>query len=275
YVAVSSSGKIAVWEDRQEIYEAAHVAGTLNSVVYGGGKYIAVGNNGKAVISTNAETWESYEINEAYNCDLKAVAWSNSVDEYVAVGTHGKIISSKDGESWNSFVLDVDEDENGDENGFDPVMLTLNGVSYGDDTWIAVGKYGEDEGVVIKFDPTNGYWEDITYTSTGESMEYPLNDIMYDGERFIAVGDGGTVLESTNGSSWSKVNNIGTTNELNSVSRGYIDDETALYVIAGKGGTIITFTGIEDDNDNRVLQNSEITDDIDINIMGVTLKWRD
>ncbi|MGD8733122.1 MAG: hypothetical protein PVI08_01465 [Gammaproteobacteria bacterium] len=63
-----------------------------------------------------------------------------------------------------------------------------------------------------------------------------LNDVMWNGFEFLAVGDGGLIMRSEDGIAWSRVNS-GTTVNLNAIAHrglGYID-----YFVVGDQGTVI------------------------------------
>ncbi len=63
-----------------------------------------------------------------------------------------------------------------------------------------------------------------------------LNDVIWNGFEFLAVGDGGLIMRSGDGIAWSRVNS-GTTVNLNAVAHlglGYID-----YFVVGDEGTVI------------------------------------
>ncbi len=248
YMAVSSSGRIAVWNDRQTIREIIQNFGSLQSIAYGGGRYVAVGNDGRVVISSNAEQWSSFKVGNNHLC---AINWSDTVDEYIAAGSGGTIFSSTDGLNWHN------------ENPPDASSITFNGIDYGN-SWVAVGS-DEASGSGVIYRSAGDEWEPVE----GLPATPGLNDIVYDGSRYIAVGDGGTILTSPDGENW-ELEGVNTEKNLNAVDRGNIGGETDHYLIVGEDGTVITWTGVPGDQ-WEVLEHPGITHDM----RGVAVRWRD
>lgn len=71
---------------------------SLNAVTFAGGKYVAVGNGGAIVYSTNAITWTT--ATTSISQDLNAVAYDGSV--YVAMGANGVVLTSSDAITWST-----------------------------------------------------------------------------------------------------------------------------------------------------------------------------
>ena len=79
----------------------------LNSIAYGNGRFVAVGNAGSLVFSDNGDSWQ--EVNEF---DLPANSWSNMAandsGRLVAITASGWIAWSDDGADWNQVPLTGD-----------------------------------------------------------------------------------------------------------------------------------------------------------------------
>ncbi len=65
---------------------------------------------------------------------------------------------------------------------------------------------------------------------------HTLRGEVYGNGQFVALGDGGTILTSTDGASW-MMQTSGTTSTLNGVASG-----AGIFVAVGAGGTIVTST---------------------------------
>ena len=87
--------------------------------------------------------------------------------------------------------------------------LYLNGVAYGNSTFVAVGQ----SGTILT--STDG----ATWTSRTSGTSNYLYDVAFGNSTFVAVGASGTILTSTNGTSWT-TRTSGTTNALYGVSFG-------------------------------------------------------
>jgi hypothetical protein len=144
------------------------VANNLNSVTFGGGRYVAVGGQGALLISTNATDWQS--VDSGTSNELRRVVYGR--DKYVAVGDAGTILESTDASQWWPAISGSYE--------------TLNGVAYGDGDYVAVGGYG-----TILTSPDGMNW---TARNSGTAQD--LFSVVYSSNTFIAVGAHSTVLQS-------------------------------------------------------------------------------
>lgn len=254
FIAVTTSGRIVTWRDSEEIAFTGENYGTLNGVAYGGGKYIVVGNGGNVYNSLNLTGWNN--VNNS-GSDLRAAGYSGF--NFMAVGNSGTILSSDDGNSWT------------DESPADAGTVTFKGVAYGSQ-WLAIGTDSSGKAMIYSKSGETWnaleLWEGQILDENGAvvSSLTGLNDIIHDGFRYIAVGDGGTLITSTDGIQWQKLN-TGTINNLNAVDWGDITDDTNHYIIVGAGGTILTWTGAS--GEAWLLEPSGISDAINT----VAVRW--
>jgi photosystem II stability/assembly factor-like uncharacterized protein len=111
--------------------------------------------------------------------------------------------------------------------------LYYRSTSYGDGHFVAVGLTSEDDGIVIrsKNDTGSGEWESL---NTLPSIR-ALNAITNDGKRFVAVGDDGKIVYSTDLSSVPlNEANSGVTTNLKSIAYS-----GGKFVAVGDMGTVI------------------------------------
>jgi hypothetical protein len=119
FVAVGESGAVYSSTDNQQTWTSRSlptaVAGRqLNDLVFGRGRFIAVGEAGTIVYSADGVTWTSATINSANslsNIALNAVAFNNASD-FVAVGQGGTVLTSSDGITWTAQANSIPEDLN-------------------------------------------------------------------------------------------------------------------------------------------------------------------
>ncbi len=153
---------------------------TLEDVAHNGNRYVAVGQKGAIVTSSDGQNWQ-LQPPVTYQ-DIRAIAWNGSL--FVAVGaqaTNREILTSPDGINWTSRSF--------------PDYVHLFDVTWGNGQFIAVGAQGK------AFASSDG----ITWTSTGNfSLTDTFNDIEWDGSRFLLVTKSGTLYLSTDGSTWTK-----------------------------------------------------------------------
>ena len=158
--------------------------------------YIAVGNEGVVIRSTNVEDW-SLPIVTLANDTLHAVAHYNGV--WVAVGDLGDIITSTDdGLTW---TLDNQT-----------TALNLYDVAYLG-KWVIVGEKGNIW--------TREYYE-TTWTQRNVGVTDTLQSIAFINGSYVVVGARGVILSSLDLVTWTEDTRF-TSSQLNSISKGALD----------------------------------------------------
>jgi len=261
FVAVTSSDRVIVWDNREEPEGSETYSKTLNAASYGGGNYIIAGNDGLILITESAKRLinnnaDEFEVKEAGGNNLNDVAWNSDAEEYVAVGDQGTIITSSNGSEWI------------DQSPADAVY-DFKGVDYGKGHWVAVGGC-EDKASIYRSNDSESWSQEFNSSP-------PLNDLIFDGDKFIAVGNEGTILTSSDGSEWEQENiededgnSIDITDNLQAVDWGYIDELYYRYLAVGEEGTVLFWTGDSDDSWQKIehgVGNGE-TD-----LYGVAIRW--
>ena len=178
----------------------------LNSVVFAKNKFVAVGNNLKPFTSDeNGENWSGENINA--NFYINKLIYNSESDVYAGVGGTDKVYFSTDLINWTSYIAGN--------------YLQLNAIIYSSEKnlYIAVGvsTYSGIRSVIVTSSNGGLGWIERT-VSTSEG----LNSITYSRnlDKFVAVGNNGTILYSTNGIDWS-VASSGVSNDLKDVV--YVD----------------------------------------------------
>ena len=210
------------------------VPANLRRIVYGNGKFVAVGEGSTVLYSTDGENWSKTVI--PGTCNLTGIAYgagrfvalcgegfakvytSNSGQAWDAVGISGslgvgavgyengeylltgeQIWTSQDAISWH-MVAQADNVFSGNVN----YRVDGAGIAYGNGTLVAVGFLkGSQEGILYSKD--NGItWGPVTLESG-----YGLRDVAFQNGVFRAVGVTGDVLESQDGIKWSVIKNLG------------------------------------------------------------------
>lgn len=163
----------------------------LNSAVYGNGQYVAVGNSGTIIASSDGAQWTS--LTKGLNQALRGIAYGNG--KYVTVGAGG-LMYSEDGLNW-SIVTFSD--------------YYLNSVTYGNGKFVVAGQKGADGYVFSSSDGVN-WISKATATP-------PLTHVMYGNGKYIAVGRiNGDVNISNDGENWTTV--ASSTSNLSSITYG-------------------------------------------------------
>jgi hypothetical protein len=208
FIAVGDEGTLLTSSDGVKWMERE--TGTdygLNAVAYGNGTFVVVGNLGTILTSTTGKVW--VERTSPTFDDPRGVAWGNKT--FVAVGERGTVLTSADGIKW------VERDSG--------TTWDLNAVSYGNQTFVAAGEAS-----------TTLYSRDGTKWQPG-SLHDTVLGLGFGGGTFVAVGWGGRengrLFTSPDGDEW-QARVSGTIRELYGVCWG-----KNTFVAVGDRGTIL------------------------------------
>ncbi|MBI1175948.1 hypothetical protein GC207_00755 [bacterium] len=142
-------------------------------VAFADGQFIAVGDLGSIMTSTNGREW--FLENTVTTNRLLNVFYG---DRYVASGNRGTVVASPDAHEWRLASFPNDH--------------TLLAMAYGNDVYAAFDVYGNF------YHSTNALnWEtvDPPAPTTGA-------DMAFGGDQFVMVGAAGLIMTSTNGLDW-------------------------------------------------------------------------
>ena len=204
FVAVGNSGKCMTTPDGFNWMEQAAVSGDWKSVCYGNGLFVAVGSNGKCMTSLDAINWtEKAAISDNWN----SVCYGNGL--FVAVGNSGKCMTSPDGANWTERAIVSDPESS----------AIWGSVCWGKGLFVAVGRAYSQMGCAISPDGIN-WTEAVMPDRTGS--------VCYGNGLFVAVG-GDVCLTSTDGIDWIEQNATG-------YGDGIICYGAGLFVIMGSSG---------------------------------------
>lgn len=192
-----------LYGDLKAVGGRSYASGTATNYTF-----VAVGNEGTIIRSTDADTW-SLPIVSLANRTLRGVAYADGA--WIAVGDEGQIITSTDdGLTW---TLDNTT-----------TTLNLGDVGYFDGQWIIVG----DKGNVWLKDTVADAWQRY---STGITDN--LKSVAHVNNSYIAVGTRGAIASSLTGTKWSTADRF-TASKLNGVSRN-----ANIPVVVGDTGIIL------------------------------------
>jgi len=158
----------------------------LYGIAYGAGTFVAVGENGNIIASTNGVNWIATYAGTSHR--LNAVTYGGG--QFVAVGKKGRIVTSSGGLGW----------------GWQSVASLLNssthflqGVAYGNGVYVAAGQGG---GLLVSSDAVNWLAPPSPFITPGYSID--IEDLQFANGVFIAVGTAGLMATSTNGVFWTR-----------------------------------------------------------------------
>ena len=242
----------------------------INSVAFGAGRYVAVGDEGAIFSSSDGLTWSKKDSKTTGT--LHSVIYENNL--FVAVGSGNIIRTSSNGEEWavrryvgkgellssavyagGQFVIVGARgirDTNGKITGTRGVIVTsangiiwnerslpgmvpfLNSITHDGRNFVAVGY---SEAIVTSSDGTN--WS-RTHPASSSSTANHLVEVIHAAGRFIAVGRNGVVITSTDGTSWTM--SIEAPNNIEGKPKhlyGAAHKPGGNYVVVGNQGAVI------------------------------------
>lgn len=161
---------------------SAEQAPYLYDLEFHDGRFIASGQDGIILQSTDGKTWTSRFIDEREEPDwLTVVHYSERLQRWFLGGDFGRVWSSPDGLTWTSS---------------DPGMRGIEGLAEGDGQLIAAGRnwdlYATSDG---------NTWQRLTHPNM-DNPEGKFEAIHYDNGIWAAVGTAGTVIYSDDGVTW-------------------------------------------------------------------------
>jgi hypothetical protein len=205
--------------DNNIIYYASTsiVSEQLNSVTNNSGTYIAVGNNGVIVTTTDISSWTTVSTSGTTN-NLNYVYYSTM---YIVVGDSGTILTSNDAVTWNEQVI--------------LTTLSLRAVIYTGTKYIAVGDLGIIASSVDGIVWTTDFISDFNFKTIAiDTSGYNTVD------RILIAGDDGIIYQSIDdGVTWILVQNLISTTNLYNVMFDSVN--TNNFYIVGDSGTILIY----------------------------------
>ena len=192
----------------------------LNSVAFGNGLFVIVGDGGAVLTSTNGLAWEAQTLTAEGMPDLSGITFDQGLFVAVSDDANGSIWTSPDGRNWTNRGIDFG--------------VSFRGVSAAEGKFIAVGNT-----IVVS---TNGLdWEPGEVPANYLGQETLLEHIAFANGIFLAAQDsGGLVAASTNGLDW---RDITPTNGL-SLGRVTGGNDRFVAVEGNSGGVSLSTDGV-------------------------------
>lgn len=291
-VAVGDNGAVYTSSDALQWTRRPQTFNTwLRSVAFGAGTFVAVGEGGFIATSANGVSWTKRSAGTTL--DLNRVAWLTN--RFVAVGNKGLVLVSATGTSWSPLTGSGITNDLCLVAGYYPASGQLSTrILVGGDSELRLYENGvwSDQTATNKIFPApkwdfySAFWDGSTFLvggSTGlllegfqvatnsdwvwversDSLRPWLWDICRVGTTFIAVGNYGTIMTSTDGVQWTA--ELVPNGALGSVLLG-VGGHDDTFVAVGSSGTILTST-------NAVEWSIVIPQPVTNDIQGITF-WK-
>ena len=149
----------------------------INSIAYGNGKFIAVGEDGKMASSTDGKTWTSIDVSTIFGTsNINDIAYGNS--RFFAVGDDSKTAYLTDSDStWTSASA---------------TPASLRRIVYGANTFMAYGTHPSvANGVNCSFGNSSTSWSVV-----GNINNFYIWNLISTGTYLVEVGANGNVWKS-------------------------------------------------------------------------------
>jgi len=218
---VSNTGDVLAYGDiyskgmRWTAHSAAGNNDNWNSLTYGNGLFVAVGDSGDRVMtSPDGVNWTARTA-AGDDDGWQGVTYGNGL--FVAVGNGSDyVMTSPDGINWTARTAAGDDDE-------------WYGIAYGNGLFVAVGQSGDR--VMISLDGIS--WA----TSSAAGDDDSWNSLTYGNGLFVAVGNGGDhVITSSDGVNWTARSAAGDNDSWDTITYG-----NGLFVaVAESGNRVMT-----------------------------------
>jgi len=266
-VAVGDNGAVYTSSDALQWTRRPQTFNTwLRSVAFGAGTFVTVGESGFVATSANGVSWTKRS--SGTTLDLNRVAWLTN--RFVAVGNKGLVLVSTTGTTWSSLTGSGITNDLYLVAGYYPASGILSPtILVGGDSELRLFEKGawSDQTATNKVFPApkwefySAFWDgsaflvggstglllegfkyentDWVWVERSDSLRPWLWDICRIGTTFLAVGNRGTIMTSTDGVQWTT--ELVPSEALGSVLLGVGGSEDT-FVAVGSSGTILTST---------------------------------
>ena len=164
-------------------------------VAVGAGGTIAYSEPGPSGLTT------SFVVSNKFaNQDFRGVEYHDGT--FIAVGDQGSIYRSTDGETWSGVTTTS-------------VTTNLNTIHYGGDQWIAAGSASS----IISSTDDGLNWS-VVSDSSDLGVSFGINDLQYENNVWIGVGQNGRSINSINGRDWFITNIPNTSGQMKGIAYG-------------------------------------------------------
>lgn len=177
----------------------------LKAITWGGDRFVAAGQNGVAIYSSDGLNWS--ESNVGFN--VNSITWTGS--EFLAAGDKGKIASSTNGSNWDPVVNPGEENYNIIRAWRNEVYCFAHSDSWRrntDNTWSNLPQTAhaaaEYKGIMVTVSFDGSYLSSVdgknwTLRGNSPSSGYP---IVWGGGKHIGCGPNGHMHSSEDGVTW-------------------------------------------------------------------------
>jgi photosystem II stability/assembly factor-like uncharacterized protein len=214
-------------KDRRKIKFSLYNINSFNN------QLITTGSGKKIFLSEDALNWEYHQVGHPFF--ITDLAY-NLQDKYIGVGPDGKILSSADLVSW------IEEDYPPRLDGGEEQLDWLSSITFNGTFFIA---FGSNNLLRYSSGSDGSEWNDDAVITDGNIDDHFFDLAFNDSEppdRYVAVGYGGGILNSTDGINWTRTDisaDIGESYTLHSVVFADPYRDGGFFLAVGNQATIL------------------------------------
>lgn len=223
FVVVGSDGRIITSSDGISwVAQTSGVSSELLSIAHSGSNYVAVSTS-DILTSSNATSWSAASLPNGIDI-LYGVFWENS--KFIASGRNDVIESSDNGSTWTQTLVSLDN--------------TTVTYSSSLDIYVMMGNSGLTSSNLYYYTSTDGISWTLRNTSAAAGS-VNIYDVKWHATDaiFVAVGSGGTIITSTNGTTWT-ARTSGTSSALYC---SFYDESSEDIIVGGAADVLYSTTG--------------------------------
>lgn len=243
-------GTLATSTDGQTWTTRQNVSGTgIYSVTFGGGQFVAGGNNGHVYTSSDGITWSAG--NTGTVNPINDITYDGT--QFVGVGNLGTVITSSDGLNWTAQNSGVGTNFSTVANsgsalvaGGTVVRRSTDGVNWTVPTnpptgasyynvGCGAGKFVAVTSAGTIFTSTDGN----TWSEQTSPVSTSLNAVKFGAGKFVATGDNGVILESSDGVTWTS----STSGTSGALAKGGYGNGSFVFPIYDTSGQVVVSSG--------------------------------
>lgn len=176
YIAVGDNGVIIASDGNGMWMEkVSNTKNNLKSIAFGGNNWIAVGDAAEIVISIDGDSFTPLQVSSTDTRNLNSIIYDES--NFVAVGDNGAFLSPDSGTSWTLQEIST---------------VHLRYIYFSSNAYYVAGGNGK-----IFFSTDKKVWKEGILKGNRQ-----INSIFYWENKYVAVGNSGTILASADGINW-------------------------------------------------------------------------
>lgn len=199
FIAVGNNGTIVTSTDGTSwIAQTSGTSRNLRAVVHDGvGLTVAVGFEARIRTSPDSTTWTTRPSPHSSSTHYYALAYNAVSGDWLCGGTSGRMAKSGNGTTW-AFVGASGRPQSGGSE----VANTLFGLGHGGGKWLAA--FAHAQAAYVTSNATgDGGWSENDLDDFGETeSDLNMNAAHYSGTKYVIAGEKGEIQNSPAGTTW-------------------------------------------------------------------------